>query len=304
MAVSGGPDSLGMLVLAARAFPDRIEAATVDHRLRAESGEEAAMVARVCSELGVAHAILPVTVSEGGNLQANARRVRYLALGNWARERSLPVVATAHHVEDQAETLLMRLNRGSGLKGLAAMRRRRSMPMAVDIGLIRPLLGWSRGELAAVCEAVGLEPARDPSNEDPKYDRARIRAAMADAEWIDPAGLARSAQNLRDAFEALEALVDAELRDRVRFMPEEGAAIYVPSPGEKGVRSLRFRVVERLLEQLGRAQTGPRGAEIERLLDMLESGGTATLAGLQCTARTGANGYEWLFTPESRRKTG
>ena len=293
-----------MLVLAARAFPQRVEAVTVDHRLRPESADDAAMVARVCRELGVPHAILPVTLPKGGNMQSRARHERYLALGGWARERGLPVVATAHHIEDQAETLLMRLNRGSGLKGLAAMRTRRAMPMAADIMLIRPLLGWHRGELAALCAAAGLEPACDPSNEDPKYDRARFRAAMAKAEWLDAEGLARSARHLRDAFDALEAMVDEELRDSVTFLPGDEAAIYAPSSRETGVRGLRFRVIERLIGELGRAQTGPRGAEIERLLTTLESGGTATLAGLRCAAKQGHGGPEWLFTPEPPRKTG
>ena len=184
------------------------------------------------------------------------------------------------------------------------MRARRPMPMAADIMLIRPLLGWHRGELAALCKAAGLEPARDPSNEDPKYDRARIRAAMAKAEWLDAEGLARSACHLRDAFEALEAVVDEELRSRVTLLPEDEAAIYAPSPRKSGVRGLRFRVIERLIGELGRGQTGPRGAEIERLVDTLESGGTATLAGLRCAAKQGRTGPEWLFTPEPPRKTG
>ncbi len=302
LAVSGGPDSLGMLALAARAFPQRVEAASVDHRLRPESADEAAMVARVCGDMGVPHAILPVDVPDGGNVQASARRERYLALGAWARERGLPAVATAHHLEDQAETLLMRLNRGSGLKGLAAMRGRRAMPMAEDVLLIRPLLGWHRAELARVCASAGLEPAQDPSNADPKYDRARIRAAMAGADWLDAASLARSARHLRDAFDALEQLVDAELRERVTVMPDDQGAIYLPSaPGSRG---LRFRVIERLLGELGRTPDGARGAEIDRLLATLESGGTANLAGLQCTARTGREGPEWSFTPERPRKTG
>ncbi|WP_230292476.1 tRNA lysidine(34) synthetase TilS [Croceicoccus sp. Ery5] len=304
IAVSGGPDSLAMLLLAATAFPDRIEAATVDHRLRPESADEAAMVARVCRDRGIGHTVLTVTLPDHGNVQANARRERYRALGQWAREHGLAAIATAHHIEDQAETLLMRLNRGSGLKGLAAMRNRRPVPMAADIGLIRPLLGWHRSELAAICAAAGLEPAQDPSNRDPKYDRARIRAAMTGTDWIDPSALARSARHLRDAFEALEEAVDAELQTRIVFLPEEQGAVYAPSPRQFGVRGLRFRVLEKLIGELGRSHGAPRGAEIDRLLDTLESGGKTTLAGLECTVRSGVNGPEWLFTPEPARKTG
>ena len=302
MAVSGGPDSLGMLALAARAFPGRVEAATVDHQLRPESADEAAMVARVCAVLGIPHATLKVEVPSTGNSQANARAARYRALGDWARLRGLPVVATAHHADDLAETLLMRLNRGAGLKGLAAMRRERPMPMAQDVRLVRPLLDWRRSQLAELCERAGLSPARDPSNEDESYERARIRAAMARQDWLKPANLAQSATHLRAALEALEHVVDRELAARIEWSGD-GSAAYRPSP-DPLPRAILYHVMERLLETLGTAGGAPRGAEIDRLLTALESGGGGTLAGLQYRARGGPDGPVWSFTPEPPRKTG
>ena len=114
VAVSGGPDSLALLLLAQAAFPGLVEAATVDHRLRPESTIEALHVEDICARLGCPHAILDVEVPDGpAGLQAEARGARYRALGLWAEARGLPHVATAHHADDQAETVLMRLQRGS-----------------------------------------------------------------------------------------------------------------------------------------------------------------------------------------------
>lgn len=288
-------------MLAHRALPGSIAAATVDHGLRRESADEAAMVARLCAERGIAHDTLAVTVPAEGNRSANARRERYRALGDWARRQNITAVATAHHSDDQAETLLMRLNRGSGLKGLAAMRESRPMPTAADIALVRPLLQWSRMELAAICRAEGLTPANDLSNTDPRYDRARIRAAMAEADWLDPDRIALSARHLRDAYEALEEFVDEEFASCVTMPAEGDGASYRPRPRRSGSRMIRYRVLERLFARLGGA---PRGTEIERLLATLESGGVATLAGYRCAAHGPANAPEWRLTREGPRKSG
>src|SRR3569833_2120210 len=121
LAVSGGPDSLALLLLAKAAIPERVEAATVDHGLRPESAREAAMVAELCAAYGIPHRILTVKVARG-NLQDKARAARYAALGNWMAERGLSALATAHNADDQAETLLMRLNRGFGEDGHAGVR--------------------------------------------------------------------------------------------------------------------------------------------------------------------------------------
>ncbi|WP_245653923.1 tRNA lysidine(34) synthetase TilS, partial [Novosphingobium rosa] len=127
LAVSGGPDSLALLLIAHAALPGRVAAATVDHGLRPESAAEAAEVARICALLDVPHATLEVSV-EDGNVQAQARDARYAALAAWTEQEGLCALATAHHADDQVETLVMRLNRASGVSGLAGVRERGLVP--------------------------------------------------------------------------------------------------------------------------------------------------------------------------------
>ena len=172
LAVSGGPDSLALLLLANAAFPDCVEAATVDHGLRAESRDEALYVGEICAGLSCPHAILSVAVPDGAaGLQAEARRVRYEALADWAAERGIAAVATAHHADDQAETLLMRLQRGSGIAGLSGIRATRHQG---DLAILRPVLGWTKAELTQIVRQSGIEPVDDPSNRDPRFDRTVI----------------------------------------------------------------------------------------------------------------------------------
>ena len=170
---------MALLLLAAEALPGQIEAATVDHGLRRESADEARMVAAVCHAMDVPHAILPVAVS-AGNLQSEARTARYAALAGWVHGSGLGALATAHHADDQAETLLMRLNRASGVAGLAGVRARGVVP-GTNMPLVRPLLDWRKQELAAIVSAAGIEAAQDPSNEAERFDRVRVRKALAAA---------------------------------------------------------------------------------------------------------------------------
>src|SRR5258708_6038677 len=151
IAVSGGPDSFALLLLAAAARPGQVEAATVDHGLRPEAADEALFVAGICAGLGVPHSILPICWGEVPEtaIQERARQQRYRLLGYWAEEHTLDALATAHHADDQAETLLMRLARGSGVRGLAGMRPRSVAPGS-QVQLVRPLLGWRRIELEEI----------------------------------------------------------------------------------------------------------------------------------------------------------
>jgi tRNA(Ile)-lysidine synthase len=202
LAVSGGPDSLALLLLAHAAIPGRFAVATIDHGLRAEAAAECAMVEQVCAERGIPCSVLKVRLAPG-NIQAQARAVRYATLAQWVGREELSALVTAHHADDQAETLLMRLNRASGLSGLAGVRARSKL-FGADLMVLRPLLHWRRSELAAIVERAGIEPVSDPSNDDDRFDRVRIRKALADAPWLDVSAVASSAAHLADAEEALE----------------------------------------------------------------------------------------------------
>ena len=287
LAVSGGPDSLAMLLLAHAAIPGTFEAATVDHGLRAESASEAEFVAGVCAALDVPHAILRVEVA-AGNLQDEARSARYSALAGWAAEHGLAALATAHHADDQAETVLMRLNRGSGLSGLAGVRPRGTVPGG-KLPLVRPLLAWRRSELGAVVARAGIAPVDDPSNADPRFDRARIRAALSEADWLDPAAIAQSAANLADAEEALAWAFEHEWGRWADI--DDGGVRYEPH----APRALVLRVVERIIAGFGGA---PRGGAVARLVEGLEAGAPGTLAGVAARVEDGS----WVFRPEPPRR--
>lgn len=284
VAVSGGPDSTALLLLAAAAWPGRVEAATIDHGLRAESAREAEDVARLCEQLGVPHATLPVSL-EAGNIQDAARRARYAALGDWAQERKLGTIATAHHADDQAETLIMRLNRGSGASGLAGVRARGRLPDA-PVLLVRPLLGWRRADLGLVVAQVGVTAADDPSNTDDRFDRARLRKALATADWLDVAAVAQSAAHLTDVDAALSWSADLEFGARVKRDPF-GMTYRPMAP-----RAIALRVMARIIRELDKEA---RGSAVARLFDALVEGHPGSIG--QLVARPNAGGWSFAKAP-------
>ena len=199
-AVSGGADSLALLVLAIEARLD-VTAVHVDHGLREGSQSEAEVVENACGRFGAAFVAKSVVVAPGPNLEARAREARYAVLP--------PDVMTGHTADDQAETVLLNLLRGAGLPGLAGMRP----------GPRHPLLRLRRRETEAVCCAAGLEPVRDPSNVDPAFRRNRVRHELlplldAIAERDVAALLARQSDLIRDDDELLTSLAGAiDVRD-------------------------------------------------------------------------------------------
>jgi tRNA(Ile)-lysidine synthase len=287
LAISGGPDSLAMLLLAGAAIPGHFEVASVDHGLRAEAADECAMVAGVCAARGIECSVLRVLV-ETGNVQAKAREARYAALAEWAEQRGLGAVATAHHADDQVETLLMRLNRGSGIAGLAGVRERGLVPES-ELPLIRPLLRFWRAELAGVVARAGLMPAADPSNADDRFDRVRVRKALGSSDWLDPAGLAASAGHIGEADAALEWAAQREWDEQVGVREDE--IRYCP----RAPHAVAMRVAARAVAMLG---VSPRGADLARLLDRLQAGGGGNLAGVLVTAENG----DWVFRAEPPRR--
>ena len=290
VAVSGGPDSLALLLLAAAARPGLVEAASVDHGLRPGSRSEAEMVAALCERSAVHHSILTIAWPElpERNLQARAREARYELLGSWALERGLTAIATAHHLDDQAETLLMRLARGAGIGGLGSVRARR--PLAKGVQLVRPLLGWRKAELAELAAAAGVEPVDDPSNRDPRHDRVRMREWLRRADWADPERLAASAAWLNEADEALDWALAPLAEERVT---RDGAALVIDPSGIP--RELQRRLLLAAFAELGAPR--PRGPELARALETLRKGGTTTLSGLRLEG-----GALWRLRPAPPRR--
>lgn len=295
LAVSGGPDSMALLDLAARwsrarTGPPCVAVATVDHGLRSASADEARVVACAAKELGLEHTTL---VWQGekpsSGLQEAARKARYDLLVSHARrlDGATAAVVTAHTANDQAETLLMRLARGSGVDGLAGMRERRQLDTDGAVVLLRPLLGVTRDELRAHLLACGVPFVEDPSNRDERFERIRLRshASTLAALGLDAPRLALSARRLARASAALATLAGrawaaaADVHggiyltiDRDRFRGE---------PAE-----IRLRLIERGLDAFGGNARPPRLSEIETLEDALarERKLTRTLGGCVVSA--------------------
>lgn len=301
LAVSGGPDSLALLLLAHEALPGAIAVCSIDHGLRPEAAGEVALVERIAGERGIPFTQLAVTLAPG-NLQAQARAVRYAALAKWAEAKGLGAVATAHHADDQAETLLMRLNRGSGLAGLAGVRGRSTIADS-EITLLRPLLSWRKAELGAVVAAAGITPAADPSNTNPAFDRARLRAQLAEADWLDPVALATSAAHLAEGWQALEWYAELDWHEMV--MRDDSA------PGGVGYtycanvpRVIAIETILRIIRALGGHASR---AEAARAWDRLWAGENASLGGVlavpgvERVEKVGVPMRVWRFRPEPAR---
>ncbi|GBU19917.1 MULTISPECIES: tRNA lysidine(34) synthetase TilS [unclassified Methylobacterium] len=259
LAVSGGPDSTALMHAAARLAPaGSIHVATVDHRLRPGSAAEAEAVAAKAARLGLAHHLL---VREGEapatRLQAEARRARYALLAACAGRIGADRVLTGHNLDDQAETVLLRLCAGSGPAGLAGMRGARALARGVTLG--RPFLALAKAQLAAWCEAGGIAFLRDPSNADDRFARARLRrlSPILAREGLDPARLARLAERLaRD-----DAALSRTARDAfagLRIDAERGVRLGSPAALPEAVT---LRVIA-----LAMAEAGAEGPErLERL---------------------------------------
>lgn len=299
VALSGGPDSTALLLLMRAIVPFIAPpiAATVDHGLRPESAVEAGAAADLCRSLGVPHATLrgplPARVGSTTNLSARARALRYELLEEHASEMGARWIVTAHHADDQLETLIMRLNRGSGVRGLAGIRPRQDR-------IVRPLLQWKHDELAVIVTAAGVVSTNDPSNVDDRYDRARLRKLLAQTPWLDARAASRSAQALTDAEEAIEWYVD-DLEPRAIKVGDGEVflnALFLPIEA-------RRRLVERCLRHIDTAIT-PRGRDLSNLVASIGAYRTATLGGVAidfvATAADHSPGKLCRFRPAPPRR--
>ena len=253
-AVSGGPDSMALMHLLARwrATAERpsVLVATIDHGLRPEAADEAALVARAAAALGLPHRILAWTGDKpSAGIQEAAREARYRLLVAHAREEGASHLVTAHTLDDQAETVMMRLSRGSGLSGLAGMR-----PETDKQGIrhARPLLGWPKARLLALCHGQGWPFVVDPSNANEDYARVRWRKIMPflAEEGLTAERLARLSERAALADEALDLKAHEALARAEPVLAEGGLSfeggILAEEPFE-----IALRVLEQALAQAG-----------------------------------------------------
>lgn len=283
--MSGGPDSLALLWLAHTCFPGRIAAATVDHGLRVEAADEAQYVTQICAARNIPHCILTPHTPITGSIQSSARKARYDLLQAWADDLQCAYIATAHHADDQLETMLMRLARGSGVDGLSGVR-------AVHGRIIRPLLGFTKEELTEICTAAGIIPIYDPSNDEARYDRVAVRQWLASTPHpLNAIAASRSAQALAQASSALDWTAHHFAADRICARADS----YTLDP--RGLpRELQRRLLLLTIKEI-EPDIRARGDTVERVLDALSQGKKITLSRTMCTG-----GALWHFTLAPARR--
>ncbi len=287
LGVSGGPNSVAMMLLAAewargRAAPPPLYVATVDHGLRKDSRGEAEMIARWAAGLALPHAILVWDgVKPKSRIQERAREARYELLFEYAARIGADHVMTAHHADDQAETILFRLLRGTGISGLSGMARSSERNGLI---LARPLLDHAKADLAALCESKAHPFFDDPSNNDPVYAKTRIRrlgGLLAD-EGLGRAALLRLGRRA--------ARADAALAARACAVRAGLAARREPGGFRADISALADEPEEILLRFLAdelKLTSGGKPLRLERLEALALRFGQALRAGIPCTATLG-----------------
>jgi tRNA(Ile)-lysidine synthase len=276
VAVSGGADSMALTLLAdtwARAQGGRVTALTIDHGLRRESADEARQVARWLKANRIRHRILrwsppPAPKGKGGrmaNLQAAARDARYDLLCGWCREHAVLHLLLAHHQDDQAETLLLRLARGSGLDGLAAMS---PLTERAAVRLLRPLLSSSKAQLVGYLEARRQSWIDDPSNRDPANARVRMRHLLPRLaeEGMTVTRLAETAERLAQARVVVDGATNRLLAQAVALYPEGYLRLDTVAL-RSAEKAVGLRALARAIGCIGGATYGPRLARLTRLYE-------------------------------------
>lgn len=273
LAVSGGPDSLALMLLAQRWAADtdnapRLIVYSLDHGLRPEAGDEVAMVAAEAGRLGLDFRALAWTEGhpETG-VQEAARQARYRLIGEAMTSDGATVLLTAHHRADQAETILMRMAHGSGLDGLKGMV---AFSEVEGVRVFRPLLDVDPAALGAIVEAAGLTPAHDPSNDDAFYERIRWRRLLPSLakEGLDGAALSRFAARMAEADQALAQLADAAFAELVEVDGFGAASLPLTALFQLGPATGR-RVLSRILTVAGGRQKPRALGQVERLFEQI-----------------------------------
>lgn len=309
VAVSGGADSMALALLArdwAAQRGLRILALTVDHGLRAESAKEARQVASWMKAAGIPCRVLAWRGPKpAANRQEAAREARYGLLRDACAAAGIRHLLLAHHREDQAETLLLRALRGSGVDGLAAMQPARALDE--DFILLRPLLDVAKADLVATLRRRGQDWIEDPSNANPAFARVRVRRALDDLAGGDArsraelvAHLALTAKNLARARLALDAAAHALLRAVAAFDPAAGIAWLEPARLRAADDEIALRALGLLLRTVGGDPLPARLERLERLLAALRGAEPVAATLHRCLLRPDRGAARILVCREAR----
>jgi tRNA(Ile)-lysidine synthase len=266
-----------------------VRVVTVDHGLRPEAAAEAAAVGRVCAALGVPHQVLQWQWDGRGNLQDAARRGRRAVMADWARRFGVAAVALAHTQDDVAETFVMRLARGAGVDGLAAMSARWD---EAGVVWLRPLLAVTRAQLRDHLRGIGAVWVEDPSNDNLRFDRVKVRKALAvlGPLGVTPQRLAEVAGHLAEVRAALEVVTGALT---VRALHEVAGAVRIDREAlAVAAPEVQRRLVLRVIGAIASDFYAPRGAAVQALLGRLLAGQGGTLAGCRFQV---LRGQLWAF---------
>jgi tRNA(Ile)-lysidine synthase len=287
VAVSGGPDSLALAAAAAFEAPKRglrAVSVTVDHGLQEGSADVAAAAADAAKGMGLEARVVRVEVDGSGGPEAAARAARYGALRDAAREIGAAAIITAHTLDDQAETVLLGLARGSGASSLQGMAEVSDLD---GVALLRPLLGTRRETTLAACAAQGLRPWLDPHNSDARFARVRVRDRVLPVleRELGPGiaeALARTAAQLREDSEAFDDMIDETIEDIVEHA-EAGISISVAALAANPA-ALRHRIIRHVVaSEFHESLTRPQTLEVARLVTDWSGQGPIDLPG--CRAR-------------------
>jgi len=306
VAVSGGADSLCLALLTGRWAArrgGRVTALSVDHGLRPEARDEAAQVGEWLRPNGIDHHVLCWRGAKpAAGIQAAARDARYRLMGGWCRGAGVLHLLLGHTLDDQAETFLLRLGKGSGAEGLAAMAAVRETP---DVRLLRPLLEVPKAVLRAGLEAEGQDWIEDPSNQDPAFARVRVRQSMRDG-GLEAAALARSAYRYGRIRQALECSVSRVLARGVDMHPA-GFAVLRPREFAAAADEIGLGALARVVVAVGGSSYPPRFGKLERLygelLGAVSKGAVfpgRTLGGCRLMAGTGRHSGKLVVCREAR----